>query len=306
MIGPFVVKNRPAVAAVLLSITLGALPTGAPPRAQSARPLVWTAELRGEGQAELRWPVAVAAASAREIAVADVRGARLVVFENDEKDGWRHRRTVGLPAAPRSVAYDGTRYVVSLRGAPGLVATDGETLRLRNVALPRGAVAGALAPVPGGGVLVHDVAGAEVLRLGTGGSVESRVPAPGRIVALAATSGGGFDAVYPDAGQLVRFAADGTERERIAVPAEPPVPAWPVAAVVGPGGDRIVVDRHAGRLVVLDGTGRLVGSAARRGWEAGLLWMPAGIALLPDGSVAVADLGNGRVQLFRRAVGATP
>ena len=74
-----------------------------------------------------------------------------------------------------------------------------------------------------------------------------------------------------------------------------------------PGGNLLVVDRHAGRVLVLDANGQVAGVGARKGWEPGLLLFPAGIARLPGGAVVVADEGNGRAQLFRRsAAGASP
>jgi hypothetical protein len=62
----------------------------------------------------------------------------------------------------------------------------------------------------------------------------------------------------------------------------------------------VVVDRHSGRLLVLDVAGTVIGMGSRQGWEPGLLMFPAGITRLSDGTLAVADEGNGRVQVFRR------
>jgi len=69
---------------------------------------------------------------------------------------------------------------------------------------------------------------------------------------------------------------------------------------VTPGGEVLVADRHNGRLLVLDATGRPLGQGSRRGFDPGLLRFPSGIALLPDGGIVVTDEGNGRVELFRR------
>jgi hypothetical protein len=79
------------------------------------------------------------------------------------------------------------------------------------------------------------------------------------------------------------------------------VPAWPTGLAAEPGGTLLVVDRHVGRVLVLDATGQVAGLGSRQGWEPGLLLFPAGIARLPGGLVLVADEGNGRAQLFRRA-----
>jgi tripartite motif-containing protein 71 len=62
----------------------------------------------------------------------------------------------------------------------------------------------------------------------------------------------------------------------------------------------VIVDRHGARLVVLDAEGRIEGLGSRRGRDPGLLLFPAGITALPDGRLAVADQGNGRIQIFHR------
>ena len=79
-----------------------------------------------------------------------------------------------------------------------------------------------------------------------------------------------------------------------------PAPAWPVGLIVEDNGEIVVADRHGGRILVLDTSGRWIGSGSRRGWEPGLLRFPSDIARLPDGRIVVADQGNGRIQLLRR------
>ena len=83
------------------------------------------------------------------------------------------------------------------------------------------------------------------------------------------------------------------------------MPAWPTGLAAEPGGNLLVVDRHAGRVLVLDANGQVAGVGSRKGWEPGLLLFPAGIARLPGGAVVVADEGNGRAQLFRRSAAGT-
>jgi uncharacterized protein (TIGR03663 family) len=89
----------------------------------------------------------------------------------------------------------------------------------------------------------------------------------------------------------------------------------PAAVAVGPGGRRYVADTGNDRVVVLDEAGAFVrafgsGCAIARGGCVdpdgagplrpgdGQLHAPAGIAVGPDGTVFVADTGNGRVALF--------
>lgn len=107
-------------------------------------------------------------------------------------------------------------------------------------------------------------------------------------------------------GSVQRFGPDWGPVGRWVLPSEGPVPAWPVGIAVEPSGSLAIVDRHGGRLLVLDATGEPEGAGSRRGWESGLLLFPAGIDRLDNGSLVVADEGNGRVQFFRRVDGAQP
>jgi DNA-binding beta-propeller fold protein YncE len=131
------------------------------------------------------------------------------------------------------------------------------------------------------------------------GASSGRTPVEGRLTALAAAPGGGFYAVFADRAELRRYGADGKVLDRWTLPGQPPVPAWPSGIALRPDGDLVVVDRHNGRLLVLNGAGRLELSGARPGWLPGQLRCPAGVAVLPDGRIAVVDQGNGRLQLFR-------
>lgn len=261
--------------------------------------MVFDQVLQVDGDQELRWPVAVASGADQEVAVADVHGSRLVLWRH-AGDGWGIVRSVTLPAPPAGVAWDGGRYVVALRGEAGLMAAEGDNLALRRLPLPDGGVPGPLAAHPEGGVLVYDYANARVLRLDGEGQVVARTPVEGHVTALAAGAGGGFFTAVPETGEVRRHAAGGAVEETWNVPPDTPVPAWPGGLVVEPGGDVLVADRHAGRILVFEVGGDLSGFGARQGWEPGLLRFPAGLALMPDGRVVVADLGNGRVQIFRR------
>jgi hypothetical protein len=259
--------------------------------------MTWETSIRGEKEARLHWPVAVAAASTDEIAVADVSDPRLVVFRRTPTT-WKVARTLKLPATPLDVIHDGERYVLSLRQAPGLLAIEGADYRLRNLAVPQRTVPGVLAEGPSGSTLVHDAAGERILLLDAGGEFEEIGPVAGNVTGLTSTPGGGFVAAFAAEAAVVRYGANGDEIGRWAIPGDGPTPAWPTDVVVHDRGDLLVVDRHNARLVVLDGGGRVVGHGSRLGWDAGLLRFPTGLARLPDGRFVVADTGNGRVQIF--------
>lgn len=265
-----------------------------------ARLLVWDELVQAEDENALRWPVGVAAASADELAVADIHDSRLLIFVR-KATTWTLERKVPLGGTPIGVAHDGERYAVSLRQSAGLVAVEGERFQLRRLALPGKAVPGAITGQAGGGFLVYDLASSSVLRLDADGEPSGSVEVRGFVTALVATPGGGFHAAFADRAEIRQYGANGDELQRWTIPGLAPLPAWPAGIAPAPGGGLILADRHAGRLVVLDSSGRLEGVGSRRGWEPGLLRFPAGVALLPDDRLAVADQGNGRVQLFRWA-----
>lgn len=272
-----------------------------PPAASQPAPprvLAFMEALTGTEEEELHWPVAIAAASAEEIAVADAFEPRLLRFRKVGVS-WQLARAVAMPAAPADLVWDGGRYVASLRGGRGLVAFEGPDLTRRALPLPRGAVPGALAAPGGGELLVVDHAGGRVLRMDAEGELIREIPVEGHVTALAASASGGVFAAVATEGAVLRFGADGALDATWRLPPFEEIPAWPVGLAVEPGGDVVVVDRHAGRLLVLDANGDPSGVGARRGWEPGLLRQPAAIARLPDGLLAVADAGNGRAQLFR-------
>lgn len=276
------------------------LSTGQPATAQTGPPRVMTfiESIKGSEEIELRWPVAVAAASAEEIAVADAFGPRLLRFLRIGVS-WQLDTSVELPGAPVDLIYDGKRWVASLRQGKGLVAFEGPELGQRSIPLPSNVVPGPLAVLPNGDLLLYDHAGHRALRLDAAGKVLSEAPIEGAVGALAATAAGGFLAAVPAAGSVHSFDANGKLSATWDLPASGRIPAWPVGLAVEPGGDVVVVDRHAARLLVLDATGRVVGLGSRKGWEPGLLLFPAGLARLPNGQLLVADEGNGRAQVFR-------
>jgi len=294
-------RQAPLRRCVLVIMTLAALSsTPAPAQGAVDRLLVLDEVIQAEEERSLRWPIDVAAASAEELAVADIHGSRLMIFQKAAA-GWTVAREVRLGGTPVGVAHDGNRYAVSLRQSAGFFAVEGKQYQLRRIALSGKAMPGAVAGRFGGGFLVYDFTSGSVLVLDAGGASSGSIALDGHVTALAATPGGGFFAAFADRSEIRQYGANGDELQRWTIAGASPVPAWPSGIAVAPGGELIVVDRHSGRLDILDSSGRIEGIGSRAGWDSGLLWFPAGVALLPDGRVAVADQGNGRVQLFRRA-----
>jgi sugar lactone lactonase YvrE len=299
----FVTIRRSSGIAAALFLCAALISIAAAPAARAAnlaRLLTWEATIEGSEELDLRWPVALAAASSDRIGVADAFGPRLLVFRGGG-GAWILEASVTLPGMPIGLAYDGERFVASLRGGRGLVAFEPPKLAQRRIGLPPGAVPGPLAALPDGGLLVYDYAGERVLELSPEGTLEREIKIEARVTALAATSAGGFFVTAGSEGTVERFDAAGKSDAVWRVPNNGAAPAWPSGIAVDPLGDVAVVDRHGERIVLLDNSGRAFGSGARRGWEPGLLRHPGAIALLPDGKLAVADQGNGRVQIFRRS-----
>ena len=263
------------------------------------RVLTFMESIKGNEEVELRWPVALAAASAEEIAVVDAFGPRLLRFRRIGVS-WQLDHSLELPGAPVDVIHDGERWVVSMRQGKGLVAFEGPEMLQRPLPLPRNVIPGPLTVFPNGDLLVYDYTGHRVLRLSAEGTLISEAPIVGTVAALAATAAGGFLAAVAAEGSVLSFDANGELSATWDLPASDQIPAWPVGLAVEPGGDIVVVDRHTGRLLVLDATGKVVGLGSRTGWEPGLLLYPAGLARLPNGQFLVADEGNGRAQVFRR------
>jgi sugar lactone lactonase YvrE len=284
-------------AAFCLAALVVALPVAA---ANLPRLLTWESAIEDAGELDLRWPVAVAAAGQDRIGVADAHGPRLLLFRGGGAD-WVLEASVDLPGMPVGLAFDGERFVTSLRGVTGLVAFEPPKLLQRRIGLPQGTAPGPLAVTPDGGLLVYDHAGERVLKLDDQGKLERKVPIEGSVTGLAATTAGGFFACIGQEGKLERFNAAGNGDATWRIPRNGPAPAWPSGIAVDRLGDIVVVDRHGERIVLLDSNGRAFGAGSRRGWEPGLLRHPNAVALLPDGKLVVADQGNGRVQIFRRS-----
>jgi hypothetical protein len=277
----------------------GALAAPALAQQLAQRLLRYSAVVDGPSERPLRWPVAVAAGGADEIAVADARDNRLLILHR-VGSGWPLRREVALPAPPAALAFVGGEYLLALRGAGSelLAVRGGESAaEPRKLALPDGIVAGRLAASSDGGLLVWDARRGRVAKL-QGSSVVAQSSIAGNVTALASDGAGGFWAGIGERGALERFDAEGRPAGRLLVPSESPVPPWPAGIVADPGGRLFVLDRHQHRVVVLDGDGKLLGLGGGKGWEPGQLYFPDALARLPNGALLISDGGNGRAQLF--------
>ncbi|MCM2268494.1 MAG: hypothetical protein NDJ75_00150 [Thermoanaerobaculia bacterium] len=285
-----------SLAAAALALAIAAGPTAG--QSLSRRLLRYAAVIDGAPERPLRWPVAVAAGAADELAVADAFDNRLVVFYRLGA-GWPVRREVPLAAPPAAVTWADGRFLVALRGDAGLVAVEGGESEAppAAVALPDGIVAGRLATASDGTVVVWDSRGRRVVWLQRG-AIAAQAPIEESVTGLGSDLAGGVWAAIGERGELRRFDREGRPVAVWKVPADGPVPAWPVGVVAEPGGRLFVLDRHRHRIVVLDGSGQSLGLGSGMGWEPGQLLFPDGIARLSGGALLVSDGGNGRAQLF--------
>jgi len=261
---------------------------------------VWSETLSVPKGERILAPSAVASASERELLVADgMENPRLLLF-GKKGVSWQLQSVVTLPSVAHSLAFDGERWVASLRGGIGLMTFDRADLAARKVPVQPGLVAGPVASTPGGNLLVFDLAAERIIELSRSGQAIREVAIPGYVTGLAADWSGGFLAALADEARVIRFNSEWEQTESWELPPIDDKPAWPVGLTVDEGGKTTVLDRHGGRLLEFDSTGRWVALGSRRGWEPGLLLLPSSFDHLPDGRVAVADEGNGRVQIFRR------
>lgn len=264
--------------------------------------LLWELTLIGEDESKLRWPVAVASAADDEILVADGYQDRLILFRlGIGRSGWQAEKVSRLPAPPRALTRQGDRYIVALRQAGGVYAVERPSLQLRKVAgVPTGLMPGAIAAAPGGTIAVFDAASSQVLSLSEQGSVLNQIQLKGEINSMAAAVNGDIYVAVAQPAEIRRYSAKGELLDTWIPPKTEQFPPWPSGLAVEAGGTLYVSDRRAGRLLLVDtSSGRLQGTGSRNGWEPGLLNRPAGLGLMPDGRLAVADQGNGRVQIFR-------
>ena len=278
-------------------------PSLASGQSSPARILAWRIAVKGTEEVELRSPVAAAAASDQEFAVADTQGPRLLVFQRSGLS-WQLSHSTELPAVPVDLTHDGDRYFASLRQSGGLIALEGEELSVRRFELPAGVFPGPISAAPSRDLLVYDYAGERVLRLSSTGEVTDRFPVAGRVAALAATPNGGFFAAQAMEQTVSRYSPTGQLEFSFEVPAGVDRPTWLVGLSVEPNGQILAVDRNNGRILVFSAAGDWIGIGSRRGWEPGLMYYPASIYRLSDRMVVVADQGYGRAQIFERTDGA--
>lgn len=270
------------------------------------RILVWVESLQNTEELEIRRPVALASGANDELVVADVHSPRLIVCRRIGVT-WQLQRAIELPSAPIALVHDGRRYIASLRGRGDLLSFEGiDKMQQTLISLPEGTLPGQLAAEITGSLLVFDLAREKLLRVDTQGRVQKELPLGAGLTALASTPGGGFVITNAGEGSVQWFGPDWQPGGRWVLPSEGPVPAWPVGIAVEPNGSLDIVDRHGGRILVIDATGKPEGAGSRRGWESGLLLFPAAIDRLGNGNLVVADEGNGRVQIFRRVDGIQP
>ena len=295
-------RNRNLHVLVALSWSW-ALSLVSPAHSDLPRVLVWAETLQGTEEQEIRRPVALASGGDDELVVADAQPPRLLVFRRVGVT-WQLRRAVDLDSAPIDLVHDGSRFVASLRGSKDLSTFEGiDEMERSVIPLPEGTVPGQLAAEATGALLVFDLAGEKLLRVSGAGRVQKELPFGAAVTALASTPGGGFVVANASEGSVQRFDTHWQAGERWDLPSAGPVPVWPVGIAVGPSGSLDVVDRHGARILALDATGKPEGTGSGHGWEPGLLLYPSAIDRMADGSLVVADEGNGRVQIFRRVGG---
>lgn len=287
--------------AALVAVTAAAGAGPAAGQGAVANLFAFDEALTGDDDVRLRWPTAVAVGGPDEIAVADAAGPALrILRDRGGAEGWVVERSIALPRPAYSLSCGAQDYLVSTR-EPGVLLVVGRGDESpRELALPGGITPGAVTCLADGQVVVHDLTASRLVVLDGDLRIRATAALAEAVAALAAGPGGGFYATLPGKGEVRRYGANGEQLGVLRVPGLDPAPAWPVGLIVEDNGQVIVADRHGGRLLVLETSGRWIGSGSRRGWEPGLLRYPADIARLPDGGVAVADQGNGRVQVFRR------
>lgn len=283
----------------VLAAVLGALwPASA--SAQVTLRFAFSEVLTGDDQHPLRWPTAVAVGGDREIAVADAAGPSLVIFrDRGGAEGWVIHSTVELPAPAYSVSCGTDRYILSTRQPGVLLAVTSPDYELRELALASDITPGAATCLSDSAILVHDLSTGRMVVLDRDREAGVALEVTETVAALAPGPAGGFYAALPSVGEVRRYGANGEELQALRVPGLGPAPAWPVGLVVEADGEVVVADRHGGRILILEASGRWSGTGSRRGWEPGLLRFPSDLARFPDGRVVVADQGNGRVQIFR-------
>lgn len=109
-------------------------------------------------------------------------------------------------------------------------------------------------------------------------------------------------------GRVRAFDGEGKEVARFALEAIPGLPREPRGIAISPAGEVYVADAIEHRVVVLDGSGKLVRAIGKRGAAPGELREPRGLAIANQ-KLHVVDAGNHRIAVyaldgtFERAIG---
>ena len=290
----------------LTGLLLVLLITGIAAQAQRPPDRVMTLDqvLTGSEESNLRWPNAVAAASKDRIAVSDLSASRIFFFKRIGVS-WALEQIVECPSPPIDLIWDRDRYVISTRRSGVLFVVAGPGSAIEELRIASGFRPGARVELLSGGQLVYDQGTSNIVRIARNGESLESASIDSFVTALAARPNGGWLAALPDKGEIAVFDAKGRPTDRWSLPPLGPVPAWPAGVATDREGRIFVADRHNGRILVLDSSGRWIGVGSRKGWDAGLLIRPAGIVRLAEAGLLVADQGNGRAQLFRLTIGAS-
>lgn len=291
---------RAWVAWVLIATALGNFCEPLSSQTGSAPAFVWADTLHGDDENALRWPVAVSSAANDELIVADARGNRLFIFQDKGGTvGFRLAKVLETVAPPLDITHDGRHYIMSLRQRGSLLIIERPQFQFRLLPISESVIPGALAAAESGSILLVDLANQSVVTLAPDGAIQSEALIGRFVTAVTHGFAGDFYTSTVDPPEIRRYGSDGSLLGSWAVPALGESPAWPVGLLIAAGGEMTVADRGSHRLLLLESGGQLAGTGSRKGWEPGLLQRPTGLSRFPDGRVAVADLGNGRVQIFR-------
>jgi DNA-binding beta-propeller fold protein YncE len=264
----------------------------------------------GQEQTGSKWrfrrPISVAVHESRMVVV-DV-GSGVVVWART--DGG-HAKILDLPSGFLPVAVtvsnDGKAWFVA-DGPTGELRRFDDQGRLSGVIQPQGEIrrCGGIAAAGDGDLLLTDVEGGEVLRVGPGGTVRARAGGvgvePGRFnrpTAVVEDPDGtvwvldalNFRVQHLDSRlrYLGHFGTHGDGSGHLALPR---------GLAVDPDGHLYVSDAQFDLIQLFDADGQLLLTVGGRGAGVGEFWSPAGLACDERGTVVVADAGNSRVQVL--------
>ena len=154
------------------------------------------------------------------------------------------------------------------------------------------------AKVVDGELHLLDAVGPAIVVVDRGLGLKRRIPLPDELRPAQFARGlgdqNGWVVTDPDAGRVWTIGEDGTASSRSLASVGID---RPFGIASHPGGFA-VSDRGLDQIVMFDGDFTPIATAGETGaWDGGL-WRPAGLSLLPGGSIAVVDQGNHRAQAF--------